>query len=103
MIGNDQVSTPWMRQVLLLFSPVTLSVVFTGSIGGLLVAFAIMYADAVLKTMATAMALVLVTVTEIMFKPSIPSNFTRICPTCKLSPRQTLAELQTSPPVNSWG
>jgi len=53
--------------VLRLWSPVTIMLVILGGGGGLLVAFAIKHADAVMKSMATAFSLVIVVLAEMMF------------------------------------
>jgi len=54
------------------FSIVTCMVVLLGGGGGLLVAFAIKYADALMKTMATAAALVAVVAAEVLFLGAPP-------------------------------
>jgi len=56
-----------LLSALRLWSPVTIMLVILGGGGGLLVAFAIKHADAVMKSMATSFSLIIVVIAEMLF------------------------------------
>jgi len=72
-IDQDSAPMPFLATPIIgNFSIVTCMVVLLGGGGGLLVAFAIKYADALMKTMATAAALVAVVAAEVLFLGAPP-------------------------------
>mmetsp|Transcript_29665 Transcript_29665/g.76074 ORF Transcript_29665/g.76074 Transcript_29665/m.76074 type:complete len:229 (+) Transcript_29665:1-687(+) len=83
-----------------MWSPVSLMLVVLGGGGGLLVAFAIKYADAVMKSMASAFSLVIVCFAEMLFLGSPADPVVVLACGVALLGLQTYNEAHNAPPLS---